>query len=180
MKTETRHPQASLEEQQADLVTGGVRSRGVATQTLHPGHLATSVVPRKEKRENQRQCALLTRGERDEQQHPTAPFWVLHPHPRGVGEAILALLNVEEGHHQERGGGRPQEREKGERAVLGLHPRGTEVAEAPLLLLGSEDEALMCDENRKVLSTSERMIPLLLLLPQSNSVILRNRQSWLR
>ena len=37
MKAETRHPQASQGEQQADLVTGGVRSKGVATLTLHPG-----------------------------------------------------------------------------------------------------------------------------------------------
>ena len=93
---------------------------------------------------------------------------VLHHHPRGVDEAILALHNVGEGRHQESGGGRPQEREKGERVVLTLHPRGTGVEEAPLLLLGSGDEALMRDEDKKVLSTSERTTPLLLLLPRSN------------
>ena len=92
---------------------------------------------------------------------------VLHPHPLGVDEAIRALHNAEEGHHPERGGGRPQEREKGERAVLVLRPRGTGVAEAPLPLLGSGDEALMRDEDRKVQNTSERMTLLLLLLPQS-------------
>lgn len=168
MKAETRHPQASLGEQQADLVTGGVRSKGVATLTLHPGLLATSVVHQKEKRESPHQCALLIRDGKDEPQHPTALFWVLHHHHRGVDEAILALHNVGEGRHQESGGGRPQEREKGERVVLTLHPRGTGVAEAPLLLLGSGDKALMRDEDKKVLSTSERTTPLLLLLPRSN------------
>lgn len=168
MKAETRHPQASLGEQRADLVTGGVRSKGVATLTLHPGLLATSVVHQKEKRGSRHQCALLTRDEKDEPQLPTALFWVLHHHPHGVDEAILALHNGGEGRHQESGGGRPQEREKGERVVLTLHPRGTGVAEAPLLLLGSGDEALMHGENKKVLNTSERMIPLLLLLPRSN------------
>ena len=150
------------------------------------GLLATSVVHQKEKRESPHQCALLIRDGKDEPQHPTALFWVriifrpnlgqanflcvqvLHHHHRGVDEAILALHNVGEGRHQESGGGRPQEREKGERVVLTLHPRGTGVAEAPLLLLGSGDEALMRDEDKKVLSTSERMTPLLLLLPRSN------------
>ena len=85
---------------------------------------------------------------------------VLHHHPRVVDEAILALHNVGDGRHQESGGGRPQEKE-GERVVLTLHPRGTGVAEVPLLLLGLGDEALMRDEDRKVLNTNERMIPLL-------------------
>lgn len=160
MKAETRHPLASLGEQRADLVTGGVRSKDVATLTLHPGPLATSAVHQKEKRGSQHQCALLTRGERDEPQHPMALFLVLHHHPRVVDEAILALHNVGDGRHQESGGGRPQEKE-GERVVLTLHPRGAGVAEVPLLLLGLGDEALMRVEDRKVLNTNERMIPLL-------------------
>jgi len=169
MKMETHHPQASLEEQQADRVTGDVRSRDVATQTLPPGPHATSAVPRKEKRGTLLQCALLTRGEREEPQHQMALFWVLHPRPRGVAEVIPALHNAEEGHHQESGGGgRPQEREKGGRVVLALHRRGTGDEEAPQLLLGSGDEALMLDGNRRVQSTSERTTLLLLPLHPSN------------
>ena len=35
---------------------------------------ATSVVHQREKKENRHQCALLTKGERGELQHPTALF----------------------------------------------------------------------------------------------------------
>jgi len=158
---ETHHPQANLGEDQADLVTGGVRSRVVATLTLHPGLPATSVVHRREKKARRHRNANLISGERDEPQRPMALFWVLHLHPRGVGEATLALHNEE--------GDRPQGRERGERVVLTLRPRGdTVVAEAHLLLRDSGDEALMRDEDRKVLNISERMISQLLLLPQSN------------
>ena len=86
---ETLHPQANLGEDQADLVTGGVRSRVVATLTLHPGKgfgnlkfypfsglLATSAVHRKEKKARRHRNANLIRGERDEPQRPTALFWV--------------------------------------------------------------------------------------------------------
>lgn len=167
---ETHHPQANLGEDQADLVTGGVRSRVVATLTLHPGLPATSVVHRREKKARRHRNANLIRGERDEPQRPMALFWVLHLHPRGVGEATLALHNEEGDRHQENEeGDRPQGRERGERVVLTLHPRGdTVVAEAHLLLRDSGDEALMRDEDRKVLNISERMISQLLLLPQSN------------
>jgi len=163
------HRQASLVEQQPDRVTGGVRSRDVATQTLHPGLHATSAAHRKAKRGSLCQCELLTRGERAEPQPPMALFWVLHLHPRDVAEVILALHNAGEGHHQgSGGGGRPLERGKGGKVAPALRPRGTGDEEAPQLLRGLGGEALMHDGDRKVQSTSEKMIPLLLLLLQSN------------
>ena len=94
---------------------------------------------------------------------------VLHLHPRDVAEVILALHNAGEGHHQESGEeGRPQERGKGGKVVPALRPRDTGDEEAPQLLRGLGEEALMRVVDRKVQSTREKMIRQLLLLHPSN------------
>lgn len=90
----------------------------VVIPTSPRGLLVTNVTQQRVKLGKKLLFELLTKEEKDEQQHPMERFWVHHPLPHDVAVATLVPHRGEEDHRLENGEGRALETEGGKEVCL--------------------------------------------------------------
>lgn len=92
----------------------------VVIPTSPRGLLVTNVTQPRVKLGKRRQFELLTKEEKDEQQHPMEHFWAHHPLLHDVAVATLVPLRGEEDRRLENGEGPALETEGGREVGLVL------------------------------------------------------------